>query len=889
MLNTILNLDVFEQRFRNIFKEAPFSAAVLSGDEFLIEMANDATLRLWGKDDSIVGKPLLVAMPEMEGQQVFEDLKRVYQTGENFEGKQQTAYLNINGTLKKVYVNFIFKPIRDDNNKIAGVLAVGYDVTDQVIASQKLEQAETRARTAIESAGMGTFEKDLETGETYSSKRFNEIFGFDDGQHHEDYVAKIHPEDLPIREAAKKTGLDTGVFSYEIRILPEKGCERWIKVTGTYLFNKNQQPVRLIKTVLDITDEKVALQKIKESEERFRILITETPEVGMALYTGPEIRIKYVNEVMLRFWDKNESVVGKTFREAMPVLDGQPFFAQIESVFNTGLTFSGTEEKAILERGATLEARYFNYTYKPLRDTTGKIYGIHHMAVDVTDQVRYKLALIEGDASVRRLFEQTPVGIAVFKGKSLIIEMVNDAMLLFWGRSRHEVINQPSWDALPELKEQGIDKLAEAVLQTGSPYSSPETPVTLFRNGRMETIHVYFAFQPLRDTEGNIIGLLAIANDVTDMVSARKKIEKNEMRLQALANSMPQVVWIATGDGTVTYYNDRVEAFAGATKLESGVWHWESMLHPEDLKRTSDVWDSAVQDQHAYEIEHRVRMKDGTYRWHLSRAYPYETDEGVKWYGTATDVHDQKILEMNLESLVRDRTLELQRSNDDLQQFAHVASHDLKEPIRKIKTFSYKIQDEFHAALGERGNNLINKIISATDRMFAMINGVLDYASVSGIDNAFQRVDLNRLIKNILVDLEVLITDKHATIEFSDLPDVYGNQNLLHQLFYNLINNSLKFTREGTTCFIEITCSEITKADAACYEIVIADNGIGFEQEYAERIFSTFFRLNSKDKFEGSGLGLALCKKIVERHGGSISAEGVKDIGATFRILFPKK
>jgi PAS domain S-box-containing protein len=872
-----------------MFKEAPFSVALFSGDDFQIEMANEATLSLWGKDESILGKPLLHAMPEAQGQEIFDNLRQVYNTGEAYEGRERTAYLNIHGTLQKIYVNFIFKPIREDDQKIVGVLAVGYDVTDLIIAKQKLEQSDTRARIAIESVGMGTFEKDLETGDVYSCRRFNEIFGFDDVRSHEDYVSKIHPEDLPIRDGSHKKGLDDGIFSYEVRIFPRKNHERWIKVNGTYLFNKEHQPVRLIGTVIDITDEKLSLRNLKESEERYRTLITETPEVGMALYTGPEIRIKYVNAMMLNFWDKDESVVGKTMREAMPVLDGQPFFDQLETVFRTGIPYAGNEQKAILEQHGILETRYFNYAYKPLKDISGKIYGIHHMAVDVTDQVKYKLALMESEARVRRLFEQTPVGIAVFKGQSLIIETANEAMLNYWGRLRHEVINQPAWKALPEIKEQGIDKLAEKVLQTGTPYTSPETPIEVRRHGKMEKIIVYFAFQPLRDIEGNIIGLLAIASDVTEMTNARKEVEKNETRLRVLANSMPQVVWIANENGTVGYYNDRVQAFAGAFRTESGIWQWESFVHPDDLNRTNEAWSTAVKNQTVYQMEHRIKMKDGTYRWHLSRAYPDETDEGIKWYGTATDVHDQKVLEMNLENLVSERTLELQRSNDDLQQFAHAASHDLKEPVRKIKTFIFKLQDEFQNQLGERGSNFINKIIHATDRMYAMIDGLLNYASSNGTENEFQKVEINYIIKNILIDLEVLIAEKNATILFQDLPDVYGNPDLLYQLFYNLLNNSLKFSKADTPPKIEITSTVTSQNSREYFVITVRDNGIGFNQEYTERIFTTFFRLNSKDKYEGTGLGLALCKKIVERHGGTITANGIKNIGAEFTIKLPKK
>jgi hypothetical protein len=785
-------------------------------------------------------------------------------------------------------VNLVYKAIKDQHGVVTGVFAVGYDVTDQVIARQKLQQSETRTKVAIESTGLGTFEMDYKTGATKTSPRFDEIFGFENPVEHKQYVSRIHPEDLEIRNKAHKIALETGKLRYEVRlILPDKSI-RWVKVNGSVILDDHRQPHLLIGTALDVTEEKLSYQRIQESEEKFRTLITETPEVGVGLYLGRELRIQYVNKVMLEFWGKDDSIVGKTWKEALPELEGQPFFNELDDVFTTGNPFTAKQAKALLRREGRLESGYYNYTFKALRNLAGEIYGIHHMAVDVTDQVKNNLKLIESEKEVRNLFEQTPVGIAVFKGASFVVEIVNETLLSYWGRRREDVLNKPVFHVLTELVDQGIEQVAKEVYRTGIPFSSPDTPVTLVRNGKAESIIVRFGFQAMKNWQGNIIGLLAIAHEVTDMVTARQKVEKNEMRLKFLADSMPQVVWIADGDGSVTYYNKRVLEFAGAKQNEDGTWSWEGLLHADDVAATSTAWRQAVEHRSLYQMEHRVLMRDGTYRWHLSRAYAYETDEGTKWYGTATDVHDQKVLEMNLETLVRERTLELQRSNDDLQQFAHVASHDLKEPVRKIKTFSYKLQDEYRHVLGDRGNNFVNKIISASDRMNSMINGVLDYASTSATSATPERVDLNAVMQTVQNDLEVLIQEKKGKISYSNLPTINGLKDQIHQLFYNLINNALKFSKVNTPSLIDLTCREVNINDRTYYEVILADNGIGFEPDYAEQIFTSFFRLNAKDQYEGSGLGLALCKKIVDRHNGMISAKGEKGKGAQFLILLPK-
>jgi light-regulated signal transduction histidine kinase (bacteriophytochrome) len=244
-------------------------------------------------------------------------------------------------------------------------------------------------------------------------------------------------------------------------------------------------------------------------------------------------------------------------------------------------------------------------------------------------------------------------------------------------------------------------------------------------------------------------------------------------------------------------------------------------------------------------------------------------------------------IELNLEKLVAERTLELQRSNEDLQQFAHVASHDLKEPVRKIKTFSSRLQSEFGHDLPAKGKMYIDKIQGATNRMYDMIEGVLKYSTLNEEQLPVELVDLNAVLQNIEADFELVIHQKHAVIHKGELPPIEGAPVLIYQLFYNLINNSLKFSRPEVAPVINITSSVESENGRAKAKITIADNGIGFDQEHADRIFDTFTRLNSKDKYEGTGLGLALCKKIVEKHKGTIYASGSENEGAAFTILIP--
>lgn len=390
---------------------------------------------------------------------------------------------------------------------------------------------------------------------------------------------------------------------------------------------------------------------------------------------------------------------------------------------------------------------------------------------------------------------------------------------------------------------------------------------------------------------------LALQKEVEVRKEAEKALSKTADELRSILESIPQIAFTAKADGSIEYVNEHWYAYAS-----------DKNQFPEcngNRKSIAENWTETVQSGRQLELEVQIKkLHSDDYRYHLLRATPVITeDKIVKWVGTFTDINHQKMMNEILEKKVDERTRELQASNkeletsnNDLQQFASVASHDLKEPLRKIQVYSNMLKEKHLLEDKNKLSYYLDKVIVSSVRMGRLINDLLNYSRLSQA-NFFELSDLNEILKEILFDLELLITEKKAIIHAENLPHAEVAPGLLRQLFQNLVSNALKFSRENVPPVITIQ-SEIKEAkevaryvtgfDKYCI-IKISDNGIGFDEKYSNKIFSLFQRLNPREKYEGTGIGLAIAKKIIEKHSGFITATSKENEGSTFIIILPLK
>lgn len=317
-------------------------------------------------------------------------------------------------------------------------------------------------------------------------------------------------------------------------------------------------------------------------------------------------------------------------------------------------------------------------------------------------------------------------------------------------------------------------------------------------------------------------------------------------------------------------------------------------VHPDDLETLDANIKEAVRNRESFVEEYRVITATGEEKNVISRGQfvKDELKNKLIYIGNIFDVTSLKAIQNELERRVED----LNKSNEDLEQFAYVASHDLQEPLRKIVSFGERLESRSRGALNEEQRLYLDRILNATRRMQEMISNLLEFSRVARTKDGFVPTDLNAILKSTISDLEITIQQKNALVMIGDLPEIESIPSQMSQLFMNLLSNALKFTKQEVRPVIKIEAeflknNEVIRQglvpDKSYVRLTVSDNGIGFENEQANRIFTLFQRLRGRSEFEGAGIGLSVCKKVVENHSGTIEARGVPDGGATFTIVLP--
>lgn len=382
-----------------------------------------------------------------------------------------------------------------------------------------------------------------------------------------------------------------------------------------------------------------------------------------------------------------------------------------------------------------------------------------------------------------------------------------------------------------------------------------------------------------------------------------EKVQKSEGQYKTLTNTLPLIIFSLDRDGQLLYANEWLEKYTGATLASLNKSQWKNIIDPDDYTSFSVLLNAqAIKGTAVIKTQARLKNRAGDFLWHQVSLSPFndEKNEFQYWIGYMVDINTQKIFEQTLQDNIElkqtqeqlkenQQTLEkyineLNRSNQELQQFAFIASHDLQEPVRKLLFYSDYLVSRYNGMLDEKGVTYLVNMQDAAQRMRSLIQDLLVFSQVTKEEVRFSEVDLNEVVENALQNFEIVMEEKSATLTYPKLPVIYSDKRMMQQLFENIISNALKYSFKDHPPRISIVC----KQKDGNLELAFSDNGIGFDEKYLPQMFTLFQRLHSRDMYEGTGLGLAICRKIAEMHKGSIRAESKEGEGATFYVSLPQ-
>ena len=687
---------------------------------------------------------------------------------------------------------------------------------------------------------------------------------------------------------------------YDIKDEDGNFSKHYWKVSNVPVMNADDDVTFIIQTTADITAQ-VEAEKMKEKMkgmEQVHRLFLQSP-VPIQIYKGPDLTLQLANEPALAILGKDSDIIGKPLLEILPEIREQGFAELLSGVMERCEPLHLYDIPISFVVNGKGKQGYYNTVFQPYyEENNTKTSGVIVFGFDVTQKVLAQKRVEESEQNFRNTILQSPVAMCIFRGPTHVVEIANDRMYELWGRGKEVLLGKSIFEGLPEAKDQGYEALLNGVFNTGERFTAQGIPVKLPRNGRTETVYINLLYEAYKDVEGIITGVTAVANDVTEQVVASMKVEESQREFQFVTDFMPQMIWVTGADGYHYYYNKQWYDYTGLTNEGTEGKGWNEVFHPDDRQRALEVWQHSLHTGEPYEIEYRCRRHDGEYCWFLGRALPLKDADGriVKWFGTCTDIDDQRRASDILESRIKERTRELELRNQEMEQFTYVSHHDLQEPLRKITMFSDLVRSEAAGKLSENAQQRLKKISDAAHRMSTALRDVLNFAALNQ-EEQFSYVDLNEVLAVVQIDLELIIQEKGASVTISPLPVIKAIHLQMHQLLYNLMNNALKFTRAGVKPIISITCRKWAENDLeACkdldqnrsyHQISVQDNGIGFSEQYKEKIFALFQRLHSKSDYAGTGIGLALVKKVVVNHHGKVWAESKEGKGSTFHILLP--
>jgi PAS domain S-box-containing protein len=643
----------------------------------------------------------------------------------------------------------------------------------------------------------------------------------------------------------------------------------------------------VLSMIRDVTAQKLAEQAEEESRARLDVaLASMTDGVYISDAAGDLVDANEAFATVNRFSSKAECL--RTFEEYPDLfevtVDGEPAPIEMWAVPRALRGEARADVEYGIRRKDTGEYWDASYSFGPIRGHGGEIIGSVLVERDVSDRKHVERELQESVERFRSLFEYIPLAVfaTVPDGR---IDAANPAACLMFGFTEDE-IRARARDGLLDVSDPRLAAALEERRRTGSVRG---VELTAIRHGGerfpVEVDSVILPGEPARS--------FVMMRDITERLQAEEALVASERRFRRIndAGLVGVVSW--TADGRITEANDRFLEMLGYTRedLEEGVIGWAAITPPEwrdrDLEALAEL---RATGRNAAPFEKEYYRKDGSRLPILVTAAALD-DEGQSGIGLIVDISDQKRAELELRRLnreledrVRRRTADLEAANIELESFAYSVSHDLRAPLRHIAAFSGLLAEELSESKSDDVGHFLDRIAQSAAEMSLLIDDLLEFSRVGRAEMHSERVDMRGLVEEVVEILQSELDRRRVDVKIGNLPPATGDRTLLRQVWANLLGNAFKYTRPRDRATIEIG----SRREGAENVYWVRDNGVGFDEAYADRLFLVFERLHRSEEFEGTGIGLANVGRILGRHDGRCWAESEVGVGSTFYFALPR-
>nr|WP_233167068.1 PAS domain-containing sensor histidine kinase [Pedobacter sp. ASV2] len=605
---------------------------------------------------------------------------------------------------------------------------------------------------------------------------------------------------------------------------------------------------------------------LNNDSDLFTLLIEESA-MPIALYTGENMVIKVANKAILKAWQRDASVIGMELAKALPELEGQPFMDILTQVYTSGIAYEAKEDKVQLINDGILKTFYYDFIYKPLRDANGNVCAILNNATDVTELVNARLKIKRNEVLFRRIIRNAPVAIGILRGEDFIIEEANKDLLTLWGKPK-EVIGLKLMEGLPELIGQPFLQLLKKVYTEGISHYGNETLAVIERDGVLQHCYFNFVYDPIRDEDNHITGIMVVANEVTNQVKIRDKIAESEERFKnlLLENPMPMALY-ETEDIVIRLANaemlkmwDKDVSVIGKPMAEAIPELAGQPFIPilQEVYRTGIPYHS---DQQEAMLIINGKPKKG---WYNFTYKPLKNVNGETYaivHG-ATDVT---------------KLVQLQKQKDE---FLGVASHELKTPVTSIKAYTQVLEKLIRSEGDEKKANMVKKMDLQLNRLTGLIADLLDVTKIQSGKMVFNpaKFDFDLAVAEVVEEIQHTTSKHHINIDLQSNVLLYSDRERIGQVITNFLSNAIKYSTDSQ----HIDVKSYQENDEVI--LSVQDYGIGISPNMLHLVFDQFYRVGGHllHTYPGLGLGLYISSEIIKSEGGRIWVESTEGKGSTF-------